>query len=43
MNITVYLGANEGNAPFFKEAVHELDCGSEQMEIVSYTAVQNPV
>lgn len=24
MNITVYLGANEGNAPFFKEAVHEL-------------------
>ena len=24
MNITVYLGAHEGNAPFFKEAVHEL-------------------
>ena len=24
MNITVYLGANEGNDPFFKEAVHEL-------------------
>lgn len=24
MNITVYLGANEGNAPFFKKAVHEL-------------------
>ena len=24
MNITVSLGANEGNAPFFKEAVHEL-------------------
>ena len=24
MNITVYLGATEGNAPFFKEAVHEL-------------------
>ena len=24
MNITVYLGANEGNAPFFKEAAHEL-------------------
>lgn len=24
MNITVYLGANEVNAPFFKEAVHEL-------------------
>ena len=24
MNITVYLGANEGNTPFFKEAVHEL-------------------
>ena len=24
MNITVYLGANEGNAPIFKEAVHEL-------------------
>ena len=27
MNITVYLGANEGNAPFFKEAVHELGLG----------------
>ena len=24
MNITVYLGANEGNDPFFKEAVREL-------------------
>lgn len=24
MNITVYLGANEGNDPFFKKAVHEL-------------------
>ena len=24
MNITVYLGANEGNAPFLKEAVREL-------------------
>ena len=24
MNITVYLGANEGNSPCFKEAVHEL-------------------
>ena len=24
MNITVYLGANEGNAPFFKEEVREL-------------------
>ena len=24
MNITVYLGANEGNEPFFKEAESEL-------------------
>lgn len=24
MNITVYLGANEGNDPFLKEAVREL-------------------
>ena len=24
MNITVYLGANEGNDPFFKEEVREL-------------------
>ena len=39
MNITVYLGANEGNDPFFKEAVREL--GLEQMEILLYMAVQN--
>ena len=35
MNITVYLGANEGNDPFLKEAVREL-------EILLYMAVQNP-
>lgn len=26
MNITVYLGANEGNDPVFREAAHELGC-----------------
>ncbi len=26
MNITVYLGANEGNDPIFRKAVHELGC-----------------
>ena len=41
MNITVYLGANEGNDPFFKEAVRELERGLEQMEILLYMAVQN--
>ena len=40
MNITVYLGANEGNDPFFKEAVR-WECGLEQMEILLYMAVQN--
>ena len=38
MNITVYLGANEGNDPFFKEAVRELGAW---MEILLYMAVQN--
>lgn len=44
MNITVYLGANEGNDPFLKETVRESwERGSEQTEILLYMAVQNPV
>lgn len=42
MNITVYLGANEGNDPFLKEAVRELGVWIGTMEILLYMAVQNP-
>ena len=42
MNITVYLGANEGNDPFLKKQCASWERGSEQTEILSYTVVQNP-
>lgn len=43
MNITVYLGANEGNDPFLKETVRELGAWIGTMEILLYMVVQNPV
>lgn len=41
MNITVYLGANEGNDPFLKKQCVSWERGLEQMEILLYMAVQN--
>lgn len=43
MNITVYLGALEGNDPALGDAVRELVHGLEKAEILWYMEVQSPV
>ena len=40
MNITVYLGANEGNDPALHKAVTELGPGSGKAETHWFTVVQ---
>ncbi len=42
MNITVYLGANEGNDPALKTAVQELGAGLGKAAIRWYMAVPEP-
>ncbi len=39
MNITVYLGSNEGNDPCLRKAVEELGHGLETVEIHLFTVV----
>lgn len=38
MNITVYLGAHEGNDPSYRKAVEELGRGSQATATVWYMA-----
>ena len=43
MNITVYLGANEGNDPSLRKAVRELGTWIGESVTVWYTVDLNPV
>ena len=43
MNITVYLGANEGNDPALRKAVEELGAWIGTSGNARSTAVRNPV
>ena len=43
MNITVYLGANEGNDPSLRKAVRELEPGSVKAVTAWCTVDPNPV